>query len=1703
MGDEWKPYIPAESLEDEWVPYIPTDTQDEPEIDPGPSTFRTEELPGFGATDIRDYPAGMTDDSINTINQVRQTHGEEFAATLELPFYLSALYGVSLEEASGDAFMNAWESITESGDKRNTLQLAKDYYTRGQYNFAISQVGMSMTADALTGNYENFDKYKEEISRLYGEMPGQMDESQVEWYKRIFVKGAEMMPMMANAAVEAMPFTAGAAVAAGGVSLATGGLGALPAMAWVGGTWTAAFTTSLVKQMTGSNMIRMTQQDDVDPMVAAWASLGIGIAQGVIETAQFSKVVKLIPGQAKGLGRIFQNAIDKTMGSGGAATKIAKGIMRGAGTYTQEMLEEEAQYLIEAFGDDVVAATEQYLLGKDVEYNTIQDVLAGMKQTWDESKEPILGMVGAGSVMGIMVDVMTPEAKVAYEEGLPTPPDPTDILLRDKAAQAESEDEFVSDVQARATDIFPAEEELRQMFAEENAGRIAEEAEQTLVEEAAEFDTPEEFIESKEETEETQPLTDAWREAHTTDEMRESAGELQGDIDMALFETADEFVAFAHTMYEEEALPDDQALREMYEAKAPEAEPADPATMSKEEWVENQSNTPSGMTTEDIELKPEITKNISGAAMIQDGKVYGAPYGKGAMNHYDIVEKYHLDYNKTIPGFIDKQGNFLYQYKEDVPSKTRAQLESEWEAAQAPEPTATVRTAKESNDEFIASVDTKEQVTALLTELGMHYETEVKRYRDRGDTLKEASAAIASQWDNSVLANARRMMGRQGGLGDAAYKSIRGKLQKNPERYRLLMADLRGDTDAMRELQTQMEGDADFGPMIEEAQARAGQAIEEEAAGADVVEGAIVDPERRTTKQQISRAVEGVTMERLMAYDDLLKVRLAGEARGAKVGMKAQRDIQATRNAIKKEQDKLRGYRDDIKSVLSKTEEMDPKYRDEIQDLVDGIDLVFKRTEKKQVRLRHTAEFLAQNPDHDLPASVLKDLATLDKTRFGDLTPTQIEDLHDAVMTAAALNKRKQTIRTNLRDMKRDRAARGVEQELPPENKKLRKYKGEQELTRLQKAERWAKDTAQLGEARPDVVVLKAVGDGIGYDVWIRQVEQAMTRYRGLKQDMKSGFADELEETGFNYKKDISKWVSEDVTTGEWSLTRDQRMALYLHSLDQDNRESITEGGVGFRHDGYPNVPQGLTSEEYGAILDSLTEAEITFAEAARPTFKKGGEALNKAFFDINWHDMKVRENYMTKSVMPTSRAGGADAETESYRESVKQQNFRIGVQKGMTKERADSRKPIYLDGLSVVLNNNFENNASYIALEEVLQNAHNLLYDQGVKDAFARRKGGDAVWRYIDKYLQDVAGSKKVHGELTGSIQKIHSGFVGYSLMGNVKVAIQQAFSLPFSMVYENPVDLFLGTYDTMRHPIKSDKQHSANSPDWVERKKGFSTDLAASLAKGAAQSEILKHRPRLKEILSAPTRWFDKFAVSATMNSSVRRAMREFKKGDLSYKVKRALGDNVQIPTDPDAQLKLAYQYAEFVAKRTQPTFSVETLSALRRGTDLEQTLTWFSSFTNQENALLSRAVYDAKNGHPAALVAFSLAFVGNALGMLTLGKAQKALRGDEPDDKDTVFRSLIDAFAGMHFVVRDIARAVKWDKDTIGLPVFQILNEVVNAANSIEALAGSTNSKERDNAALDLTNAALNITFMRSGVPYPLVGRPVKKIFKELKK
>ncbi len=100
---------------------------------------------------------------------------------------------------------------------------------------------------------------------------------------------------------------------------------------------------------------------------------------------------------------------------------------------------------------------------------------------------------------------------------------------------------------------------------------------------------------------------------------------------------------------------------------------------------------------------------------------------------------------------------------------------------------------------------------SFLSQLGDHYEAEIAKWRDSGQSLSEAAQTVAAEWDHSVTANVRRIIAGKG-LTDRSFLSIRGKLRKRPEYFQGILAALQGDEDTLRLIQ---EGEVAPEPAVE------------------------------------------------------------------------------------------------------------------------------------------------------------------------------------------------------------------------------------------------------------------------------------------------------------------------------------------------------------------------------------------------------------------------------------------------------------------------------------------------------------------------------------------------------------------------------------------------------------------------------------------------------------------------------------------------------------------------------------------------------------------------------------------------------------------------------------------------------------------------------------------------------------------------
>ena len=96
-----------------------------------------------------------------------------------------------------------------------------------------------------------------------------------------------------------------------------------------------------------------------------------------------------------------------------------------------------------------------------------------------------------------------------------------------------------------------------------------------------------------------------------------------------------------------------------------------PGKLTTSAKVLNKAVTP-GRTGEDLELKPDFAAKYRAVAILQNGKVIE---GKPGDNHASIAERAGFP-KGMIPGFVDRQGNFVYQYQEDLPTMIAAATES-------------------------------------------------------------------------------------------------------------------------------------------------------------------------------------------------------------------------------------------------------------------------------------------------------------------------------------------------------------------------------------------------------------------------------------------------------------------------------------------------------------------------------------------------------------------------------------------------------------------------------------------------------------------------------------------------------------------------------------------------------------------------------------------------------------------------------------------------------------------------------------------------------------------------------------------------------------------------------------------------------------------------------------------------------------------
>lgn len=639
----------------------------------------------------------------------------------------------------------------------------------------------------------------------------------------------------------------------------------------------------------------------------------------------------------------------------------------------------------------------------------------------------------------------------------------------------------------------------------------------------------------------------------------------------------------------------------------------------------------------------------------------------------------------------------------------------------------------------------------------------------------------------------------------------------------------------------------------------------------------------------------------------------AGVRLGLRTGRLESREATAERflAAIERAKEKA-AMRKEIREIISDLKGVDSSHltdfaRAEWEALMPLLDMA-TLSSPKRISLEKTRQFLERNPDTELPEYVLDDLARLDKVPIRELTMDEMRSVHKAMMSAVAQSDRLQSIwvgREKRIAQETVRAAVGDMKEGPEVQRDIISTQPNR-WDRFLGLSHWIRTTLGLRQDSFDLICETLAGPGsVMYRVLYGNVKEGVIKQKEILQREQALFQKTLEEDGFYEHVDqrkVLKWLDERVTVGRLSLSRGERMALYRHSLNEDNRAAILEGGIGFknppRSSGLtPNKPIRLTKEELQEQVASLDAAEKIFAgRAMDQIFENYGKALNDEFYRLNkWRFERV-ENYYPKDVMPMQR-GGLDLESEEGLESFRQFTARIGIDKSMLIRRMGSQKPIYLNDVMTDIAQSASRSSAYLGLEDPMRNASRLLYDAQFKGELIDRYGRD-VWVELEKGLKDIAGNYRAWSTTEKGLMRLKTNVVGSTLSANLWIWMNQIVSLPMYNTYVearhiNKAIADLAPPSRFKEVYEEIRQYS---PELVDRVQGgYDRDLESSFRPYREHAYYNPHPQGLKEKLLMPTKYMDLMAVIPGMRASFFKAMEELQTGRLSNSVRQALGFRV----------------------------------------------------------------------------------------------------------------------------------------------------------------------------------------------------------------
>ena len=377
-----------------------------------------------------------------------------------------------------------------------------------------------------------------------------------------------------------------------------------------------------------------------------------------------------------------------------------------------------------------------------------------------------------------------------------------------------------------------------------------------------------------------------------------------------------------------------------------------------------------------------------------------------------------------------------------------------------------------------------------------------------------------------------------------------------------------------------------------------------------------------------------------------------------------------------------------------------------------------------------------------------------------------------------------------------------------------------------------------------------------------------------------------------------------DAATVTIKMTRDEMLAKYMQMQDLTLTNTFTTG-------------MGWSQEVRDAVEANLTADEKKLADAMFEFYEAYYQSVNVIYQELYNVDMPHNPKY---SPIRRDLEGDITEHILSFQDASQY----ASVLNGSLKARQRNIRPLRFNGATSILSSHITQMEHFKAWAITMRDMRRVFASTEIRQGIEQYHGR-GILRLIDTFLNQMARGGIETAATNRVADFLRRSFTKSILAIKPVIALKQIPSL-FAYISEmNVTDFFIGVADFWTSPIKNFRFLYNNSEMFRARMSvGFERDIRAAMEKHGKKA--ISGQGKITDWFLLQIRLGDTFAVTQGMWA-------KYKAG-----LKQGLSQEEAIAS------------AEDTTGRTQPSFGIDTLSALQNGGSFLKILTMFQNQPNK---------------------------------------------------------------------------------------------------------------------------------------------------------